>query len=93
VRLLRVQPAGQAGTGELEDMQGLIAKRLDAKPGTAYLLRPDQHVAARWRRVDTAALRAALGRALGQDMPPAPGATLPGNTGPASAGAAMAATH
>jgi len=47
VRLLRVQPAGQAGAGELEDVQGLIAKRLDATPGTAYLLRPDQHVAAR----------------------------------------------
>lgn len=65
VRLLRVQPAGQAGAGELEDVQGLIAKRLDARPGTAYLLRPDQHVAARWRRVDVAAVRTALQRALG----------------------------
>ena len=65
VRLLRVQPAGQAGAGELEDVQGLIAKRLDARPGTAYLLRPDQHVAARWRRVDMAAVRTALQRALG----------------------------
>jgi 3-(3-hydroxy-phenyl)propionate hydroxylase len=60
VRLLRVQPAGQAGAGELEDVQGMIAKRLDAQPGTAYLLRPDQHVAARWRRVDAAAVRQAL---------------------------------
>jgi 3-(3-hydroxy-phenyl)propionate hydroxylase len=65
VRLLRVQPAGQAGAGELEDVQGLIAKRLDARPGTAYLLRPDQHVAARWRRVDMAAVRTSLQRALG----------------------------
>jgi 3-(3-hydroxy-phenyl)propionate hydroxylase len=64
VRLLRVQPAGQAGAGELEDVQGMIAKRLDAQPGTAYLLRPDQHVAARWRRVDAAAVRQALDRAL-----------------------------
>jgi len=68
VRLLRVQPAGQAGAGELEDVQGLIAKRLDAKPGTAYLLRPDQHVAARWRNVDAGALRAALQRTLGHHL-------------------------
>jgi 3-(3-hydroxy-phenyl)propionate hydroxylase len=68
VRLLRVQPAGQAGAAELEDVQGLIAKRLDARPGTAYLLRPDQHVAARWRRVDAAAVRAALERALGHRL-------------------------
>jgi 3-(3-hydroxy-phenyl)propionate hydroxylase len=69
VRLLRVQPAGQAGAGELEDVQGLVARRLDARPGTAYLLRPDQHVAARWRRVDAAAVRSALHRALGQAQP------------------------
>jgi 3-(3-hydroxy-phenyl)propionate hydroxylase len=64
LRLLRVQPAGQAGAGELEDVQGLIAKRLDAQPGTAYLLRPDQHVAARWRAFSAAAVRQALDRAL-----------------------------
>src|SRR4051794_19476631 len=33
----------------LEDVEGLVAKRYDAKPGTFYLLRPDQHVCARWR--------------------------------------------
>jgi len=93
VRLLRVQPAGQAGAGELEDVQGLIAKRLDATPGTAYLLRPDQHVAARWRRVDAASVRAALGRALGQNMRPALDASLAGNASPASTEAAMASTH
>lgn len=45
------------------DAQGLLAKRLDAQPGTAYLVRPDQHVCARWRSLDEAAVRAALARA------------------------------
>ena len=44
---------------------GLAAQRYDARPGTAYLLRPDQHVCARWRRVSSADVRAALQRALG----------------------------
>jgi 3-(3-hydroxy-phenyl)propionate hydroxylase len=45
------------------DTDGLVAKRYDAQPGTFYLLRPDQHIAARWRRLDTAAIIAALKRA------------------------------
>jgi 3-(3-hydroxy-phenyl)propionate hydroxylase len=52
-----------AGATLLVDHQGVAARRLDARPGTAYLLRPDQHVAARWRRFDAGALRAALARA------------------------------
>jgi 3-(3-hydroxy-phenyl)propionate hydroxylase len=52
-----------AGTTLVVDHQGVAARRLDARPGTAYLLRPDQHVAARWRRFDAGALRAALARA------------------------------
>jgi 3-(3-hydroxy-phenyl)propionate hydroxylase len=45
-----------------------VARRYDARPGTAYLIRPDQHVAARWRRVDLAAVQAALARATGQGL-------------------------
>jgi 3-(3-hydroxy-phenyl)propionate hydroxylase len=42
-----------------------VTKRYDAKPGTTYLLRPDQHVVARWRTVNNAQLQAALSRAIG----------------------------
>lgn len=34
---------------DLIDVQGLFAHRFDAKPGSTYLVRPDQHLAARWR--------------------------------------------
>jgi 3-(3-hydroxy-phenyl)propionate hydroxylase len=47
---------------EIEDAEGLLAQRYDAKPGTVYLIRPDQHVAARWRGIDTARIQAALRR-------------------------------
>jgi len=47
----------------LEDRAGRFAERFDARQGTTYLIRPDQHVAARWRSVDAAQVSAALARA------------------------------
>ncbi|MDB5604177.1 MAG: FAD-dependent oxidoreductase [Bradyrhizobium sp.] len=47
------------------DSAGLVGIRYDAEPGTAYLLRPDGYVAARFRHPTPAALDAALARAAG----------------------------
>jgi 3-(3-hydroxy-phenyl)propionate hydroxylase len=44
----------------------LAVARYDGRPGTAYLIRPDRHVAARWRRPTAAAVAAALARARGR---------------------------
>jgi 3-(3-hydroxy-phenyl)propionate hydroxylase len=51
------------GIDLLVDARGVATQRYDARPGTAYLLRPDQHVAARWRRFDAARIDSALARA------------------------------
>jgi 3-(3-hydroxy-phenyl)propionate hydroxylase len=58
-------PLNIPGMKVILDVHGLMARRYDAKPGTAYLLRPDQHVLARWRSLDSARLQAAMARALG----------------------------
>jgi 3-(3-hydroxy-phenyl)propionate hydroxylase len=43
----------------VEDADGVLFRKWDARDGTVYLLRPDAHVAARWRALDAAAVRAA----------------------------------
>ena len=55
---------GLPGAQTLVDSAGLIRRRYDGAPGTAYLLRPDQHVCARWREVAPDAAQRALRRAL-----------------------------
>ncbi|MFP8779494.1 FAD-dependent oxidoreductase [Hydrogenophaga sp. RWCD_12] len=70
VETVLVTPHGGTAVGfaVLQDRDGLFAQRYDARPGTSYLIRPDQHVAARWRRTDLAAVQAALARATGQTL-------------------------
>jgi 3-(3-hydroxy-phenyl)propionate hydroxylase len=64
-----VQVGGKpvAGAAVVDDTEGLAARRYDARPGTVYLLRPDQHVCARWREFDLPAVRAAIARASSND--------------------------
>ncbi|WP_374669193.1 FAD-dependent oxidoreductase [Ramlibacter sp.] len=65
VRTLVVTPQGGelAGLTVLADAEGWAGQRYDAGDGALYLIRPDQHVCARWRGFDAAAVRAALARA------------------------------
>ncbi|HMO47355.1 MAG TPA: FAD-dependent monooxygenase [Rubrivivax sp.] len=51
----------------LIDARARLARAYGAAPGSAYLLRPDGHVAARWQRCSEAGLRAALRRAQGRE--------------------------
>ncbi|NBW83604.1 hypothetical protein EBR21_17800, partial [bacterium] len=50
----RVCPALLRVGHDLQDIRGLLAARYDARPGTTYLIRPDQYVAARWRSFEPA---------------------------------------
>ncbi len=54
------------GVKVIVDAQGLVARRYDGQTGTTYLLRPDQHVAARWRQFDSQRVQQAVARATGQ---------------------------
>ena len=69
VKPLVVMPQGVApldlpGYTVIQDNEGLLAQRYDMQPGSFYLVRPDQHVCARWRQPQPADIRQALDRAL-----------------------------
>ncbi|PMR74652.1 FAD-dependent monooxygenase [Billgrantia endophytica] len=51
--------------GARVDADGSLFNAYGAEPGSAYLVRPDRHVAARWKHLGLAALAAALTTALG----------------------------
>jgi 3-(3-hydroxy-phenyl)propionate hydroxylase len=62
--VLLLAAPGDDHPAALCDAQDLVAQRYDLRPGNAVLLRPDQHVCARWRAPTAESLRQALGRAL-----------------------------
>jgi 3-(3-hydroxy-phenyl)propionate hydroxylase len=49
---------------DLFDRDGVVVWRYDLRPGSVVLLRPDQHVCARWRHPTRAQVAAAMARAL-----------------------------
>jgi 3-(3-hydroxy-phenyl)propionate hydroxylase len=60
VMLVSPQGGGSDGLRVLEDYTGRFVERYDAEPGTVCLIRPDQHVAGRWRAFDAARIEAAV---------------------------------
>ncbi|MGX1305855.1 3-(3-hydroxy-phenyl)propionate hydroxylase [Amorphus suaedae] len=48
------------------DSEGLFARRMDATPGATFVVRPDQHLAARFRSFDGERVARAIARASGQ---------------------------
>jgi 3-(3-hydroxy-phenyl)propionate hydroxylase len=67
LKVLCIGDAGlrDCGPSTLADPEGWAAQRYDAQPGSAWLIRPDHHVCARWRQPDAAHVRTALARACG----------------------------
>ncbi len=53
-RVTRTEPDGRIT---------VLAERYDARHGSTWLIRPDQHIAGRWRSPDAARIRAAAARA------------------------------
>jgi 3-(3-hydroxy-phenyl)propionate hydroxylase len=51
---------------DLHDVGGACAARLDASPGATYVVRPDQHLAARFRAFDGEKVMTAVARACGR---------------------------
>ena len=64
----RLEAEGLALHGLKVPAEGDMRDRyLGDAANAVYLIRPDQHVAARWPVYDTAMVRAALRRAIGKD--------------------------
>lgn len=59
-----VDLAAVTADADLLDRSGQVFERYDLRPGTAYLIRPDQHVCARWRELSADKVEAAIAHAL-----------------------------
>ncbi|MBL6750561.1 MAG: FAD-dependent oxidoreductase [Nevskia sp.] len=68
VQMLAVTPQLLPGgtLQQLVDAEGLVRSRYGGADGVTYLIRPDQHVTARWARPEAAAVGRAWRRSLGE---------------------------
>jgi 3-(3-hydroxy-phenyl)propionate hydroxylase len=62
--LVPLARSGVAASARGRDDTGRLFAMYDAAPGTLYLVRPDSHVFARWRRFDAAAVTTAIDHLL-----------------------------
>ena len=72
----RPVPIALLALSDAEDVAGLIRSRYGATTGSFILVRPDQHIAARFRSFDAAAIETALGCAIGARTVPAEAACV-----------------
>ena len=59
----RVVSVGNGSGADVRDVEGLLGQRYDARRGSSFLFRPDQHLCARWRSFDVHDVLAAASRA------------------------------
>jgi 3-(3-hydroxy-phenyl)propionate hydroxylase len=69
VSLLIQSPGFSSGPGAISDGDGAIARLFDAASGALYLLRPDLHIAGRWKAIIPGEILQTAGICLGRRTP------------------------
>lgn len=68
VKVLLIDAPSMGQAQGIQDSEGVLHERLGLQPETTYLIRPDQHIAARWRQLDIDKVQQAMRRALGFEL-------------------------
>ena len=69
VPLVVTSAASDSETKAIADQDGEIARLFAAAPGTLYLLRPDLHIAGRWKAIVAGEILKTAGLCLGSETP------------------------
>jgi 3-(3-hydroxy-phenyl)propionate hydroxylase len=69
VSLLIACGGAAAGANAIADADGEMARLFAAEPGTLYLLRPDLHIAGRWKTIVADEIVRTAGICLGSETP------------------------